>query len=141
MSINKVMITGNLTRDAELRATPSGTSVLGFGVAVNERRKNAQTGEWEDRPNYIDCTMFGTRADAVSHYLTKGTKVAVEGRLQWRQWEKDGQKRSKIDVIVDELEFMSPRDSGSGMSGSSRSSQAAPAAPAVDAYAEEDIPF
>lgn len=141
MSINKVMITGNLTRDAELRATPSGTSVLGFGVAVNDRRKNPQTGEWEDRPNYIDCTMFGTRADAVSHYLTKGVKVAVEGRLQWRQWEKDGQKRSKIDVIVEELEFMSPRD-GSGMPSAPHASQsAASAAPVADAYAEEDIPF
>lgn len=141
MSINKVMISGNLTRDSELRATPSGMSVLGFSVAVNERRKNQQTGEWEDRPNYIDCTMFGTRAEAVSHYLSKGTKVAVEGRLQWRQWEKDGQKRSKVDVIVDELEFMSPRD-GSSMPSAPRASQApAPQAPKADAYSEEDIPF
>lgn len=138
MSINKVMITGNLTRDAELRATPSGTSVLGFGVAVNDRRKNPQTGEWEDRPNYIDCTMFGARADAVSHYLTKGVKVAVEGRLQWRQWEKDGQKRSKVDIVVDELVLMSGRVEGYN---AQKTTQAAAAPSATDAYTDEDIPF
>lgn len=116
MSINRVTISGNLTRDPELRATLGGTPVMSFGVAVNDRRKNAQTGEWEDYPNYIDCTMFGTRAEAVSRYLSKGTKVAIEGKLRYSQWEKDGQKRSKVEVIVDEVEFMSsgrrPRDTG-----------------------------
>lgn len=140
MSINKVMITGNLTRDPELRSTPSGTSVLSFGVAVNDRRKNQQTGEWEDKPNFIDCTMFGTRADAVSRFLTKGTKVAIEGKLQWHQWEKDGQKRSKIDVIVDEIEFMSSRDS-SGAPAADKSFAHVPPAPTADAYSDEDIPF
>lgn len=111
MSINRVMISGNLTRDSELRQTGSGMSVLGFGVAVNDRRRNPQTGEWEDYPNFIDCTMFGARADAVARYLTKGTKVSIEGKLRWSQWERDGQKRSKIEVIVDELEFMSSRNS------------------------------
>lgn len=83
--------------------------VLSFGVAVNDRRRNAQTGEWEDYPNFIDCTMFGNRAEGVSKYLTKGAKVSIEGKLRWSQWEKDGQKRSKIEVIVDEIEFMSSR--------------------------------
>ncbi|NTU88495.1 MAG: single-stranded DNA-binding protein [Actinobacteria bacterium] len=105
MSINKVLISGNLTRDPEMRSTANGMSVLGFGVAVNDRRKNPQTGDWEDYPNYIDCTMFGTRAESISRFLTKGTKVAIEGKLRWHQWEKDGQKRSKIDVIVDDIEF------------------------------------
>ena len=117
MSINKVLISGNLTRDAELRSTASGMPVLGFGVAVNDRRKNMQTGEWEDYPNFIDCTMFGARAQAVEKYLTKGLKVAVEGKLRWSQWERDGQKRSKIEVIVDELEFMSSRNGGQGNGG------------------------
>lgn len=112
MSINRVIISGNLTRDAELRSTASGMPVLGFGVAVNDRRKNPQTGDWEDYPNFIDCTMFGTRAERIKQYLTKGTKVSIEGKLRWSQWERDGQKRSKIEVIVDEIEFMSSRNSG-----------------------------
>lgn len=151
MSINRVIISGNLTRDPELRSTQSGLPVLGFGVAVNDRRKNQQTGEWEDYPNFIDCTMFGARADSLSRYLSKGTKVAIEGKLRWSQWERDGQKRSKIEVIVDELEFMSSRDSGGQAQsyGSQHSSggyapvQAAPA-PMVDASSsvyDEDIPF
>lgn len=112
MSINHVAITGNLTRDPELRSTAGGTAVLGFGVAVNDRRKNAQTEQWEDYPNFIDCTMFGARAQSVSRFLSKGSKVAIEGKLRWSQWERDGQKRSKIEVIVDEIEFMSQRQQG-----------------------------
>ena len=107
MSINHVSITGNLTRDPELRSTAGGTAVLSFGIAVNDSRKNQQTGEWEDCPNFIDCTMFGARAQSVSRFLSKGSKVAIEGKLRWSQWERDGQKRSKIEVIVDEIEFMS----------------------------------
>ena len=114
MSINRVLISGNLTRDPELRQTGGGTQVLSLGVAVNDRRRNPQTGEWEDYPNFIDCTMFGARAEALSRYLSKGTKVAIEGKLRWSQWERDGQKRSKIEVIVDELEFMTSRNDGSG---------------------------
>ena len=107
MSFNNVSIIGNLTRDPELRNTQGGTAVLSFGIAVNDRRKNQQTGEWEDYPNFIDCTMFGARAQSVSRFLSKGSKVAIEGKLHWSQWERDGQKRSKIEVIVDEIEFMS----------------------------------
>ena len=81
MSINRVTITGNLTRDPELQATQGGTRVLRMGVAVNDRWRNPQTDQWEDRPNYIDCVMFGNRAQSISRFLTKGTKVAVEGRL------------------------------------------------------------
>ena len=154
MSINRVIISGNLTRDPELRSTAGGMPVLGFGVAVNDRRKNQQTGEWEDYPNFIDCTMFGARAEALSRYLNKGTKVSIEGKLRWSQWEREGQKRSKIEVIVDELEFMSSRgDSssyGGGMGGGySAPTPSAPAyapapAPVVDASSsvyDEDIPF
>lgn len=126
MSINRVNISGNLTRDPELRATTGGTQVLSFGMAVNDRRKNQQTGEWEDYPNFVDCTMFGSRAEKISRYLTKGCKVAVEGKLRYSQWERDGQKRSKLEVIVEEIEFMGRQ-------------QAAEPAPS-DAY-DEDIPF
>lgn len=92
MSINRVNISGNLTRDPELRVTASGTQVLSFGVAVNDRRRNPQTGEWEDYPNFVDCTMFGTRAEAVRRYLSKGSKVAIEGKLRYSSWEKDGER-------------------------------------------------
>jgi single-strand DNA-binding protein len=137
MSINRVAISGNLTRDPELRSTASGLPVLGFGVAVNDRRKNQQTGEWEDYPNFVDCTMFGTRAEAVSRFLSKGSKVAIEGKLRWSQWERDGQKRSKIEVIVDELEFMSIRkDTAAGDIESMM-----PAGSVVTEVADEDIPF
>ena len=129
MSINKAIVSGNLTRDPELRQTAGGTSVLRFGVAVNDRRKNQQTGEWEDYPNFIDCVMFGSRAEKLARFLAKGSKVAVEGRLHWSQWEKDGQKRSKIEVVVDELEFMSRRE-GEG---------AAPADARQDAPGAEDL--
>ena len=110
MSINRVNISGNLTRDPELRATAAGTQVLSFTVAVNDRRKNQQTGEWEDYPNFVGCTMFGARAEAVGRYLSKGSKVSVEGKLRYSAWEdRDGGKRSKLEVIVDEIEFMSSR--------------------------------
>ena len=159
MSINRVIISGNLTRDPELRSTQSGMDVLSFGVAVNDRRRNPQTNEWEDYPNFVDCTMFGTRARSLAQYLSKGTKVSIEGKLRWSQWERDGQKRSKLEVIVDELEFMSSRNSnggapsyggdsyGGGQSAYSAPTPApapAPAAPVIDASSsvyDDDIPF
>ena len=155
MSINRVIISGNLTRDPELRQTASGLPVLGFGVAVNDRRKNQQTGEWEDYPNFVDCTMFGTRAESIQQFLHKGSKVAIEGKLRWSQWERDGQKRSKLEVIVDEIEFMAPRNSGGSMqSGYSQPAMQAPMgqpmsqpmgqqipdAPDLSVY-DEEIPF
>lgn len=108
MAINKATITGNITRDPELRQTQGGTSVLTIGVAVNDRRKNQQTGEWEDYPNFIDCTIFGNRATGVAPHLEKGMKVAIEGKLNQSRWHaEDGTNRSKIEIIVDEIEFMS----------------------------------
>ena len=148
MSINRVVISGNLTRDPELRTTASGMPIMSLGVAVNDRRKNNQTGEWEDYANFIDCTMFGTRAQNIQRFLSKGTKVTIEGKLRWSQWERDGQKRSKIEVIVDALDFMSSRkNGGNGMDAPSLGAEAysAPAVPAAapvqgDLY-DEDIPF
>ena len=112
MSINSVSISGNLTRSPELRATQGGTSILTFGVAVNDRRRDPQSGEWKDYPNFIDCVVFGNRAEALQKFIDKGSKVFVHGKLRWSQWEKDGQKRSKIEVIVDEVEFLSQRQQG-----------------------------
>jgi single-strand DNA-binding protein len=109
-------------------------------VAVNDRRKNQSTGEWEDYPNFIDCTMFGTRAESVSRFLSRGSKVAIEGKLRWSQWERDGQKRSKIEVIVDEIEFLSARDSSVPAAPRSAGSSDIPPAPEPTVY-DEDIPF
>ena len=127
MSINRVLISGNLTRDPELRATAGGTQVLSFGVAVNDRRRNSQTGEWGDYPNFVDVTMFGNRAEAVSRYLRKGMKVAIEGKLRYSSWQtQDGSKRSKLEVVADEIEFMAQQQQQSS--------------PQPDVY-DADLPF
>ena len=124
MSINKAIVSGNITRDAELRATAAGNPVCSFGVAVNDRRRN-QNGEWEDYANFVDCQLFGRRAEALAQYLTKGTKVAIEGRLHYSSWEdrNGGGRRSKIDVYVDELEFMSGRSSAQNGAGGQQTQQ------------------
>lgn len=117
MSINKVAISGNLTRDPEVRQTQSGTQVTNFSVAVNERRNNPQTGEWENYPNFIDCVFFdknGNRTNFFTQVLHKGSKVAVSGKLRYSSWEKDGQKRSKVEVVVDEIEVMVQGDRQQG---------------------------
>lgn len=147
MSINRVNITGNLTRDPELRATAGGTQMLAFGVAVNDRRKNPQTGTWEDVPNFVDCIVFGSRAEAVSRFISKGSKVAIEGKLRYSAWEtKEGQRRSKLEVIVDEIDFLSRQ----GQQVTSPAAEAAkvadtpaygaPRAPEPEFY-DADIPF
>ena len=133
MSINKVMITGNLTRDPETRSTASGTSILSFSVAVNDRRKDPATGEWGDYANYIDCTYFAgssaSRLEYLQRNLAKGTLVAVEGKLRWSQWEaRDGSgKRSKIEVIVDDLVIMSRGADANANSGANYGGGYAPA--------------
>ena len=111
-NLNRVVLTGNLTREPELRRTASGVAVLNIGIASNDRRKDPQTGEWGDFPNFVDCTMFGSRAEAVSGMLRKGAKVGIEGKLRYSTWEKDGQKRSKLEVIVDDLELLTPKGEG-----------------------------
>ena len=108
MSINQVTISGNLGRDSELRKTQSGMAILSFTVAVNERRKNSQ-GEWSDYTNWIGVSMFGTRAEKLHDYLKKGTKVCVQGKLRYSEWERDGQKKSKVEVIADEIELMTKK--------------------------------
>ena len=105
MSINKVVISGNLVRDAEVKQTQGGTAVCQFTLAVNERRKN-EAGEWADAANYIDCTMFGSRAERLGPMLRKGKFAAIDGKLRQRKWEaKDGTKRSKLEVVVDDIDL------------------------------------
>ena len=141
MSINRVFISGNLTRDPELRATQGGTSVLRVGLAVNDRARNQQTGEWEDRANFVDCVVFGKRAEALAGMLAKGQRVAIDGRLRYSSWEaQDGSRRSKLEVVVEEIEFMSSRQGGGRQAAPAAAAPATSAAGAGDLY-DEDIPF
>ena len=140
MAINKVLLTGNLTRDAELRATHNEHKpVLTFTVAVNDRRKNPQTGEWEDYPNFIGCVLYGPHAEALSRRLTKGLKVAVEGRLRYNSYVKDDERHTYIDVVVGEVEFISPR---ADIDAAPQTAHDAPvqAPPASELY-DDDVPF
>lgn len=117
-SVNVVVLVGNLTRDPELRATPGGTSVCRLGLAVNERSKDATTGEWGERPNYFDIDVFGAMGENCAQYLTKGRQVAIEGRLRWRSWESpEGQKRSAVSVVANNVQFIGPRDAGGSQGG------------------------
>ena len=110
-NINRVTITGNLTADPELRHTPSGTAVCQLRVAVNGRRKD-QSGQWVDKPNYFNVTVWGAQGENASNYLSKGRPVAVDGRLDWREWEaKDGSgKRQSVEIVADNVQFLGSRD-------------------------------
>jgi len=120
-NLNRVVITGNLTKDPELRTTPNGTSVCKLRVAVNSRRKDSASGEWVDKPNYFDVTVWGAQGENCATYLSKGRPVAVDGRLEWREWEaSDGSgKRSSIEIIADSVQFLGSRgdspSSGNGI--------------------------
>ena len=112
-NINVVVLTGNLTRDPELRSTPSGTSVCSLRVACNTRRKGA-SGDWEDKPNFFDVTVWGAQGENCSQYLSKGRPVAIDGRLEWREWEdkETGRKRQAVDIIADSVQFLGSREGG-----------------------------
>jgi single-strand DNA-binding protein len=112
-NINSVTLTGNLTRDPELRALPSGTSVCELGIAVNESFKNRTTGEWEERANFFQITVWGAQGEACAQYLSKGRPVAVQGKLRYESWEtQDGDKRSRVKVVADTVQFLGSRDGG-----------------------------
>lgn len=128
MSINRVTISGNLGRDPELRATASGTQVCSLAVCVNTRQK--VNGEWKDKANWVDVIFFGNRAESISKYLAKGSHVTVAGRLSQNSWEtKEGQKRSKLEVIGEDIDFQ----------GGKRAEQSAQE-PSADVY-DDDISF
>lgn len=133
MSINVVSISGNLGRDAELKATRSGKQVLRFSVCVNERKPD-DDGNWTDVPNWVDCTLFGNRAEAIARYLTKGTHVEVAGKLSESKWEaQDGTKRRKLEVVVKDIEFRSAERQ-------ERPQEPRQAVAQPDVY-DDDIPF
>lgn len=140
MSINQVSITGNLTREPELRSTAGGTAVLSFGIAVNDRRKNA-SGQWEDVPNFFECVTFGNRATALSDILTKGMKVSIAGKLHYSSWEKDGQKHSKVDIIAQEIELMQNRKPQQQQDYQPQTQQQYQPTTVPNGVYDEDIPF
>jgi len=134
--VNRVVLTGRLTKDPELKAMADSTSVLAMRLAFSTRRRDPKTGEWGDQSNFIDVSMFGNRAESLSRILEKGRLIGVDGHLRWREWESpQGEKRSAIDIVADNLELLGGRsDSSSGPSYS------APDAAPIDVSGDE-IPF
>jgi single-strand DNA-binding protein len=116
-NINRVVLTGNLTRDPELRSLPSGMSVCSLRIASNTRRKGS-SGEWEDKPNFFDVTVWGAQGENCARFLSKGRPIALDGRLEWREWQdKEGNTRQSIDIIADSVQFLSSREDGQGGGG------------------------
>ncbi|HWE81778.1 MAG TPA: single-stranded DNA-binding protein [Gaiellaceae bacterium] len=146
-NINRVVLVGNLTRDPELRHTGGGTAVCSMRIAVNTRRKDGATGEWSDKPNYFDITVFGNQAESCNQYLAKGRPVGIDGRLDWQEWEaQDGTKRSKVEIIAESVQFLGGRDGGESGGGGGNQFVPAGAAASSDADfgaggADDDIPF
>src|SRR3954469_5118764 len=111
-NINRVVLTGNLTRDPELRNLPSGTAVCSLRIASNTRRKDQQ-GNWVDKPNYFDVTVWGAQGENCAQYLSKGRPVAIDGRLEWREFQdREGNKRQAVDIIADSVQFLGGREDG-----------------------------
>src|ERR1700729_2098876 len=124
-SLNQVTLMGNLTRDPELRQTPTGQNVTSFSLALNRAYKD-QSGEWQEATDYIDCVCWGPLAERVAQYLSKGRRCLVQGRLQSRSWEQDGNKRSKVEVLANDVTFLDSRGSGGGDDNGGNSSGATP---------------
>ena len=152
MNINRVVLTGNLTRDPELRSTGNGLAVCKLGIAVNTRRKNSNTGDWEEKANFFRVTVFGRQAESCNAYLKKGRAVAIDGRLEWSEYEVDGQKRQSVDIIADNVQFLGGRDDAGNGNGFSSSVPATESdvpidtgdfgtAPVAAGAADDDIPF
>jgi single-strand DNA-binding protein len=152
-NINRVVLTGNLTADPELRSLPSGMSVCSLRIACNTRRKDGASGEWVDKPNYFNVTVWGAQGENAARYLSKGRPVAVDGRLEWREWEaQDGAKRQAVDIIADSVQFLGSRDDASGGGFASNGAPQGgdvpvehgdfqPAPAGVGAAGDDDIPF
>jgi len=143
-NINRVVLVGNLTRDPELRHTPGGTPVCSLRIAVNSRRRD-ESGNWVDKPNYFDVSVFGNQAESSAQYLSKGRPVGIDGRLDWREWDaQDGTKRQAVQIIAETVQFLGGRDSGGDFGGGN---QFVPAGAGADssadfpAAADDDIPF
>jgi len=114
-NINRVVLTGNLTRDPELRSTGSGMSVCSLRIASNTRRKDQSTGDWVDKPNYFDVTVWGAQGENCARFLAKGRPVAIDGRLEWREWQdQNGNNRQSVEIVADSVQFLGGRDDAGG---------------------------
>jgi single-strand DNA-binding protein len=152
-NINRVILTGNLTRDPELSTlSASGTSVCSLRIACNGRRKNNDSGQWEDQPNFFDVTVWGAQGENCHRFLSKGRPVAIDGRLRWREWtNNEGQKRQAVDIIAESVQFLGGRDDAGNGNGFSSGARPAESDVPIDtgdfqrtpvsAGADEDIPF
>jgi single-strand DNA-binding protein len=140
-SINRVVLVGNLTRDPELRHTPSGMPVCSLRIAVNSRQKQAD-GQWGEKPNYFSITVWGNQGESCAQYLSKGRPVAVDGRLDWREYQaNDGTKREAIEIVADSVQFLGSRGDAGSPQFVPASAQAAEADFPPAAAADDDIPF
>jgi single-strand DNA-binding protein len=145
-SVNRVVVVGNLTRDPELRHTPSGTAVCSLRIAVNSRRKD-QSGQWVDKPNYFNVSVFGQQGENCAQYLAKGRPVAVDGRLEWREWESEQGKREAVEIVADSVQFLGGRDQGEGGGGGGGGGYIPTDAPQTSSAdfptspSDDDIPF
>ena len=146
-SINRVVLVGNLTKDPELRHTAGGTPVCGLRIAVNSRRRD-EGGNWIDKPNYFTVNVFGNQAENCAQYLAKGRPVAIDGRLDWREWQsQDGAKREAVEIVAESVQFLGGRGEGEGFGGGAGGgNQFVPAGAAQEtadfpAAADDDIPF
>ena len=141
-NINRVVLVGNLTRDPELRHTGGGTPVCSLGIAVNGRRRD-ESGNWVDKPNYFRISVFGNQAESCAQYLAKGRPVAIDGRLEWREWEaKDGGgKRESVEVVADSVQFLGSRGDGDGGGNQFVPAGAQQESADFPAAADDDIPF
>lgn len=141
-NINRVVMTGNLTADPELRALPSGSSLCKLRIACNTRRKNANTGEWEDKPNYFNVTVWGNQGENAARYLAKGRPVAIDGRLEWREWDTpDGTKRSAVDIVAESVQFLGSRDQNTVANGDIPADVDFQPAQVPVSAGDDDIPF
>lgn len=154
--LNRVMIVGRLTRDPEVRYTSGGMPIVNLGLAVNGRKKDAASGQWVEVPNFFDVVLFGDRFERLASHMEKGSRIGVDGSLRWSSWETDGQKRSKVEIVGENVQFLDGRrdEHGSGneralpqrQQGSARGGSVAPdvtdfvpvGASAAD---DDDIPF
>jgi single-strand DNA-binding protein len=143
-NINRVVLVGNLTRDPEVRQTPSGTPVCSLRIAVNSRRRD-ESGQWTDKPNYFSISVFGNQAESCGQYLSKGRPVAIDGRLDWREWQtQDGQKREAVEIVAESVQFLGSRGDAEQGGGGANQFVPAGAASGGDADfqgADDDIPF
>jgi single-strand DNA-binding protein len=145
-NINRVILTGNLTADPELSTIPSGTSVCRLRLAVNRRTKDQSTGEWSEKPNYFDIKVWGAQGENCAQYLSKGRPVAIDGRLEWSEWEaQDGGKRSKVEVVADTVQFLGSRSDNEGAGGGGGFKATTELKPdavfATPGASDDDIPF